>query len=144
MTARQTVDSMVRLLDLRQREVDRRLAEVAEKQALGERYRRNLEKLDALSRQPGGSGQTHPGIAMNSANYKIGVLHMAQTHRQELALHDADLAIARQQLAEASRRHEALRQLLEREQRSARRQENTREQKSQDEIAALVWQRRTA
>lgn len=142
--ARQTLDNMARLLELRQREVDRRLAEVADKQALGERYRRNLEQLDALCRQPGGRGATHPGIAMNSANYKLGVLQMAQNHREELALHEADLAVARQQLADASRRHEALRQLLERERRGVRQAEHTREQKSQDEIAILAWQRRPA
>lgn len=140
MSAAQTVNTLARLVQLRQREVDLRLAEIAEKQSVRERYQRNLAQLDALSR--GASGSATPVAAVNSAQYKQAVLLLASTHRSDLAQHDMDMQATRQALIEASRKREALNQLLLRERQNLQRDQSAREQKRQDEMAAQVWNRR--
>lgn len=140
----QSIASLARLAELRQREVERQQAEVAGKQRVRERYQRNLDRLDTLTRNVGASGAGLAVAALNSGNYKHSVMQLAHMHRNDLALHDADLAVARQALASASRQHESVNQLLERQRRDLQRVRDVEEQKRQDEMATLMWQRRPA
>ncbi|HVL46051.1 MAG TPA: flagellar FliJ family protein [Acidovorax sp.] len=142
--ARQAIASLDRLALLRQREVEREQAELAGKQRLRERYQRNLDRLDTLCRNVGASGSDLAVAALNSGNYKHTVMQLALEHRNDLALHDADLAVSRQALANASRQHESLNLLLERQRADLQRALATQEQKRQDEMAAQMWQRRDA
>ena len=144
MTSTNTLDNLARLVELRQREVDRRLTEIASKQGMRERYQRNLDQLESLWRGAVPPSKVTPSCALNHAHYKQSMLQLASTHRDELALHDADLAVSRQALAEASRQREVMEQLLTRERQSQRRAQELREQKRQDEMASLVWHRRLA
>lgn len=144
MTSANTLGNLARLVELRQREVDRRLTEIANKQGLRERYQRNLNQLEILWRGAAPTSQLTPSCALNHAHYKQSMLQLASTHRDDLALHDADLAVARQALAQASRQREVMEQLLNRERQNQRRVQDLREQKRQDEMASLVWQRRPA
>lgn len=150
-------EQLRRLIELRQREIDRRSAELADKLRLRERYQRNLAQLEALGSLctlgPAAGAQRPAslkpvtglaGLALNSAQYKQSMQQMADTHRQDLALHDADLAVTRHALAEVAREREALQQLLSRQRQREQQQQTMREQKGQDDLAAQVWLRRSA
>jgi|BarGraIncu00431A_1022009.scaffolds.fasta_scaffold12963_2 flagellar export protein FliJ len=144
MTTSHTLDNLARLVTLRQGEVDRRQAEIASKQSVRERYQRNLDQLDAMSRSTGSRNACSPSLALNDANYKQTVMRLANSHREDLALHDADMVAARQVLSEAFRRREVLAQLLERQRQTLQRAQLVREQKDQDEMATKAWYRRLA
>lgn len=141
MTATKSMQSLSRLVALREQEVDRLTADVAAKQALRERYLGNLERLERLCESTGASGALPPVLSMNCAAYKQAVMQLAASHRQDLALHEADMAVAQQALLAASRRHEVLDQVLVRQQDRRRQAQQTQEQKRQDELATQVWWR---
>lgn len=144
MTTEHTLDNLTRLVELRQRTVDRKQAEVADKQNVRERYQRNLDRLDTLCSNVGPSGVSTLAFSLNNANYKQAVMQLASAHRDDLALHDADLAVSRRALAEAARQREAVDQLLARQRQALQRAQTVQEQKRQDEMASLVWHRRPA
>lgn len=144
MTTEHTLDNLARLVELRQRTVDRKQAEVADKQNVRERYQRNLDRLDTLCSNVGPSGVSTLAFSLNNANYKQTVMQLASAHRDDLALHDADLAVSRRALAEAARQREAVDQLLARQRQALQRAQTVQEQKRQDEMASLVWHRRPA
>jgi len=144
MTNRHTLNNLARLVTLRQSEVDRQQAEIASKQSVRDRYQRNLDQLDAMSRNTATRNACSPTLALNDANYKQTVMRLANSHREDLALHDADMAAARQVLSEASRRREVLAQLLVRERQTVQRAQLAREQKDQDEMATKAWYRSLA
>lgn len=150
-------DSLSRLIELRQREIDRRSAELADKLRLRERYQRNLAQLEALGslctlgpahsaelKAPRQLAGAMAGLALNNAHYKQSMQQLAATHRQDLALHEADLAVTRHALAEVAREREALQHLLTRQQQREQHVRSVREQKGQDDLAAQVWLRRSA
>jgi flagellar export protein FliJ len=136
-----SLHSLNRLVDLREREVDRLKAEVGAKEATRQRYRGNLDRLEALCTGSGASGTMPPTLALNCAGYKQSVLELAASHRQNLSLHEADMAVTQRALMAASQRHEVLGQVLARHQERGRQAEQVREQKRQDELAAQVWAR---
>lgn len=130
-----------RLVDLRALEVDRLQAEMVAKEAVRRRYLGNLDRLDAFYADSGASGSLPPILALNCGEYKQAVLHLAATHRESLARHEAEMAVMQRALTAASCRREVLGTVLARKQ--ARRHEaaEVREQKRQDELAAQVWSR---
>lgn len=138
---------MQRSLDLmitvRERELERRVADLARKQALGARYLGNVQKLEQLARQLGGS--TGPvldaGLAANRAAYQQGVQALAEAQKQELALHEADAAHTRQAVQTLARRQQALGQVLDRSLAQSQAEQQRREQKSQDAMAGQAWLR---
>jgi flagellar export protein FliJ len=145
MNPQRTVDSLARLIELKQQQVDQLAAEVAGKEALRQRYRHNLERLGALAAGSGASGApASPALALNRANYKQSVLTLMVSHQQELALHEADMAAAQRALTEASRKREVLVRTLEQKQDVLQRAQAVREQKRQDDLAAQVWWRQRA
>jgi flagellar biosynthesis chaperone FliJ len=143
MNARQPLENLTRLAQLRQLEVDRHLVDVTSKEGLRERYQRNLDRLEALFQRSSGNYRS-PSLALNQANYKQIVMQLSSLHREELALHEADIAASRRALAEISRQHEAIQQLLTRERQNIKRTETVQEQKLQDDMASKVWLRRRA
>jgi len=135
------LDSLKRLVELRSREVDRLSADMATKQGERARYLGNLERLEQLRASVGASGLASPALALNCADYKQAVTAIAAAHREDLALHEADMALAQQALIAAARRHEVLDQVHARKHDEAQRQARAGEQKQQDDLAAQVWLR---
>ncbi|MBX5461008.1 MAG: flagellar FliJ family protein [Steroidobacteraceae bacterium] len=146
--------SLGRLADLRAREVERLSADFASREATRSRFLGNLARLEKLCETSGASGaplqtgrsglpgaRLSPSLSLNCGSYKQAVLRMAHAHRVDLALHEADMAIARRALIAAARRRDAINKELARQQRTVRRSQNTREQKRQDDLALEVWRR---
>lgn len=146
--------SLGRLADLRAREVERLSADFASREATRSRFLGNLARLEKLCETSGASGaplqtgrsgsrggQLLPSLSLNCGSYKQAVLKMAHAHRVDLALHEADMALARGALIAAARRRDAINKELARQQRTVRRSQNTREQKRQDDLALEVWRR---
>lgn len=133
--------SLSRLVDVRKREVDRLAADVATKQAISQRYSSNLERLERLYKGVGPSGATSPALSLNCAQYKQSVMQLADSHREDLALHQADMAVAQRVLVDASRRQEVLGRVLESRQEEQQRSADARRQKAEDDLAVQVWYR---
>jgi len=137
-----------RLNVLREQDVDRLGAELTGKFAIRQRYLANLARLEQLCVSSGPSGGPFaenavlsPALSLNCGGYKLGVMRLAQAHRQDLALHESDLAHTRRQMIEAARRQQGLGQVLQREHCALQRSGIVREQKRADEMAAQVWMR---
>lgn len=150
MSSGRHLNSLKRLVELREREVDRLSADVAAKHAVRDRYRANLERLEHLYRSSGASGSPLPArqgavlspvLSLNCAGYKQAVMKMAEAHRTDLSLQEADVAVAQRALAAAVRRHESLDLVLERQLQGMRRLRESTEQKRQDELASQTWWR---
>lgn len=133
--------SLFRLADLREREVERLTADMANKTMLRERYRNNLERLETLYQSVGATGAYSPALSLNCAQYKQSVMQMVEAHRGDLSLHEANMAIAQEALMAAARKHEALNQLLEQRQNEERHAQVVQEQKHQDDVATQTWLR---
>jgi flagellar export protein FliJ len=139
-----TTRSLSTLVDLRGREVDRLAATMAEKQAVRDRYQKNLDRLERLC--AGSSGDTRPGalspmLSMNHAGYKQTVLAMVDTHRQDLALHEADMVVTQRALNTASLKREVLGQVLDEQSARIRQARDRQEQKRTDDMATQAWAR---
>lgn len=135
------IKSLARLAQLRQRDVDQRQAELANRQTLSARARRNVDQLDDLWRNSRPTGLTTPSLWLNSANYKQTVLQIATVHREDLARHEAATGLARQALLLATRRQGAVEQVLTQRVEAQAREQEVQEQKRQDEMASQVWHR---
>ena len=148
------VKSLSTLVNLREQEVERLTTDVAAKQAVRERYRRSLARMEQLCRDSGASsdagGDTVPGaltpmlspaLSLNCAAYKQSVMQMADAHRADLALHEADMAVAQRALHAAVNKREVLDTVLQRQLGTLQRQQAAREQKREDDLAAQVWMR---
>jgi flagellar export protein FliJ len=137
-------NSLTLLLQLRQKELDRSQAELASRQAVRERYQRSVERLETLWRSSSTNDTLTPALSLNCANYKQTVLQLASVHRADLLRHEVTVDSAQQAVVQASREHGALEQMLARQRLALTRAQNQREQKRQDEMAGMVWQRRLA
>lgn len=133
--------SLGRLVDLRAREVERLTAEVAAKQAVRQRYLDNLARLEELRDSSGPSGALPPVLSLNCAAYKHTVMMLADAHRDDLAVHEAEMARAQQALTAAALKREVLGQVHARQLRSVAGEQAVAEQKRQDELASQVWWR---
>ena len=120
-------NSLSRLIDLRERELEQHQAKLAAKQQLRDRQAAMVTRLEQLSQQIGPTGAAVPSLAANSAAYKQAVLQWAEQQRQAM------LAVARKQ--------EAYGQLLGRVVSRAQQAEERQQQKFQDDLASQVWQR---
>jgi len=141
MTEQDKLRSLGRLVDLRNREVDRLTADMAGRQATRARYRSNIERMELLARDGGTSGSLPLSQSLNCADYKQAMLQLVSAHRQDLGLHEADMAVAQQALVAAARRREVLGQVLEQRQQDAVRVQVAQQQKRDDELASQVWWR---
>jgi flagellar export protein FliJ len=133
------IHSLSRLVDVREREVDRLQSELAAKEAVRVRYQGNLERMAALCAESGPSGALPAALRVNCANFKQQVLQMADVHRQDLALHEADMAVSQRALAAAAVKNEVLGEVLARQRRQVQRAEACVERKREDDLASQVW-----
>ncbi|MCC6069943.1 flagellar FliJ family protein [Massilia sp. GCM10020059] len=139
MSLKNTINSLGTLVHLRGIEVDRLQAEMAAQQATSARYRANLERLDSLAEGSGPSGALPLALALNCGQYKQAVMQMADTHRTDLSLHEANMALSQRALASAWTRRELLGQVLEQKQDAAGLAQQRVDRKRQDDLATQAW-----
>jgi len=133
--------SLGRLLAVRERAVDRLSAQMAEKARVRDRFRVNLERMAGLCAGDPAPGVQPLALAMNFGHYKQAVLRMADTHRADLVLHEADMAVTQRALQAASRAREALDGVLALKQQRRQEAERRTQQRHADEIASQRWSR---
>lgn len=141
MTQARTIKSLSTLVAMRDREVDSLMADVATKQAMCERYQHNLERMARLCEAPVVHNGTSPVHALNNGHFKASIMELAELHRQDLALHKADMAVSQQALQAAARGREVLEQVLGKQRGVLAKAQASREQKRQDDMATQVWLR---
>lgn len=141
MNSQNMKQSLSQLMALRERELEQHQAQLATKQQLRDRYAATVQRLEQLNTQIGPTGAAVPSLAHNNADYKQAVMQWAEQQRQDLALHEADMAVQRQAMLAVARKQEAYAQLLARAEVRARSEQMRREQKFTDDVAGQVWQR---
>lgn len=139
MKREQTIASLGTLVQLRSLDVDRLQADLASQEATRARYQNNLARLDALATGSGATGSLPPALALNCGAYKQNVLAMAELHRTDLALHEANMAVAQRKLTEAWTKRELLGKVLEQQESAHAREQERALRKREDDIATQSW-----
>lgn len=151
MSAPRRIRQLGRLVDLREREVNRLSAEMADKRIVRQRYLDNLARLEELCVSTGATGTQRPSghaaealspaLSLNVGGYKQAVMAMAAAHRTDLSLHESEMLNTQRLMTVAVRKHEALDQVLDRRKVGLQRNREVSQQKRQDDLAAQVWLR---
>jgi flagellar export protein FliJ len=139
MKREQTIASLGTLVQLRSIAVDRLQADLASQEATRARYQNNLARMDALATGSGASGALPLALALNCGAYKQNVMAMADLHRVDLALHEANMAVAQRKLTDAYTKRELLGKVLEQQQELASRDQDRAIRKREDDIATQSW-----
>lgn len=147
MNRRDQIHSLGTLVQLRSSEVDRLQTELARQEATRARYQANLERLTSLAEGSGASGNSAgnsagrlaPALALNCGQYKQAVFALADHHRTDLQLHEANMAVSQRNLAQAWTRRELLGKVLEQQQDALAREQARAARKREDEIATQSW-----
>ncbi|WP_343729619.1 flagellar export protein FliJ [Duganella sp.] len=139
--SQQKIRNLTTLVALRNTEVERLQTEMAEKASVRERYQKNLERLTSLYTNSGASGNLHPALAGNCGDYKQAVMAMADSHRLDLHMHEADMAVSQQALNKAWAKREVMDMVLTKEQKVYNQQKNVKERKQHDDLATQLWLR---
>jgi flagellar export protein FliJ len=146
MTKQTTIDSLGTLVRLRSTEVERLQADLAKQEATRVRYQTSVERLTGLAVGSGPSGQSghaagalSPVLAANCGNYKQAVFALADTHRIDLQLHEADMAVSQRRLAQAWTRRELLGKVLAQQETAFAREQDRAQRKREDDIATQSW-----
>lgn len=139
MNRRDAIQSLDTLVELRSIEVDKLQTELARQEATRARYQANLERLGALAVGSGASGQLAPALALNCGQYKQAVFALADHHRTDLQLHEANMAVSQRHLAQAWTRRELLGKVLGQQQDLLAREQDRAARKREDEIATQSW-----
>ncbi|MGB9991778.1 flagellar FliJ family protein [Massilia sp. SM-13] len=129
------------LVALRTTELEKLQSEQAAKELMAERYRKNLERLNQLAINSGASGKLPMALASNCGDYKQAVLQMADNHRLDLTMHEADMAVSQRALNAAWTRREVLGQVLEKKQAVVDTEKRVQERKQHDDLATQLWLR---
>jgi flagellar export protein FliJ len=135
------IRSLSTLVELRSREVERLQADTAAKAAVRQRYQNNLQRLESLCTDSGASGALPLALSANCGNYKQAVMETADTHRLELSLHEADMAVTQRALTAAWCKQQVLGKVLDQQQLCVMNAREKAEQKRQDELAMQMWHR---
>lgn len=135
----QTIASLGTLVQLRSLDVDRLQADLASQEATRVRYQNNLARLDALTSGSGATGALPPALALNCGAYKQNVLALADLHRTDLALHEANMAVAQRKLSDAWTRRELLGKVLEQQESALAKEQDRIARKREDDIATQSW-----
>ena len=107
-----------------------------------------MERLTALAVGSGASGNSMghgsggrlaPALALNCGHYKQAVFALADSHRTDLHLHEANMAVSQRNLAQAWTRRELLGKVLEQQQGALAREQERAARKREDEIATQSW-----
>jgi flagellar export protein FliJ len=141
MTPPTKIRSLSTLVNLRTTEVERLQTEMAAKESLRERYQKNLDRLTGLYQNSGASGKLPLALASNCGDYKQAVMQMVDSHKLDLTMHEADMAVSQRALNAAFVKREILGQVLQKEQKALANQEQAKERKQQDELATQLWLR---
>ena len=144
MKRQNTIHSLGTLVQLRTTEVDKLQTELARQEATRARYQSNVERLTALAEGSGASGtaaagRLAPALALNCGHYKQAVFALADHHRTDLQLHEANMAVSQRNLAQAWTRRELLGKVLEQQQDALAREQDRAARKREDEIATQSW-----
>jgi flagellar export protein FliJ len=147
MSKQNTIDSLGTLVRLRSSEVDRLQADLAKQEAVRARYQTNVTRLTALAEGSGASGHVaaqpaarlSPALAVNVGNYKQAVFALADSHRTDLHLHEANMAVSQRNLAQAWTRRELLGKVLAQHEAAHGREQDRAQRKREDEIATQSW-----
>jgi flagellar export protein FliJ len=133
------IKSLDTLVDLRSIEVDKLQTELARQEATRARYQANLARLTSLAEGSGASGHLAPALALNCGHYKQAVFALADNHRTDLQLHEANMAVSQRNLNAAWTRRELLGKVLEQQQVLLSREQERAARKREDEIATQSW-----
>jgi hypothetical protein len=144
MTQARTIKSLATLIALRENAIDRLRAEMAEKSRTRDRFHENLERLSSLCAGSGPHDAVSSALFINAAGYRQAVTQLADAHRVDLALHEADMARTQIALNAAAQKREVLGQVLLQRQRQMDDAERRVEQRGQDELATQLWFRGVA
>ena len=134
-----TIDSLGTLVKLRSLDVDRLQADMASQEATRARYQNNLARLDSLTAGSGATGALPPALALNCGASKQNVMAMADLHRTDLALHEANMAVSQRTLAAAWTKRELLGKVLEQQESAFAREQDRVVRKREDDIATQSW-----
>lgn len=127
------------LVALRSTEVERLQVEMAGKESLRERYQRSVDTLTGLYQASGASGNLPLALAGNCGDYKQAVMQMADSHRLDLHMHEADMAVSQRALNAAYAKREVLGQVLDQKQQIHQQAQRQQERKQHDELATQLW-----
>ena len=144
MKRQDTIHSLDTLVQLRTTEVDKLQTDLARQEATRARYQANLARLTSLAEGSGASGtaaagRLAPALALNCGHYKQAVFALADHHRTDLQLHEANMAVSQRNLAQAWTRRELLGKVLDQEQGALARERERAARKREDEIATQSW-----
>jgi flagellar export protein FliJ len=139
MSREDTIHSLDLLVRVRGSEVERLQAGLVRQEATRSRYQANLDRLAALAEGSGASGALAPALALNCGQYKQAVFALADTHRTDLHLHEANMQVAQRELAAAWTRAEVLGMVLEKQQAAAGRERERAVRRREDETATAAW-----
>jgi len=144
MNAKRMEHKLGQLMTLRESELDKHQAQLAIKEQLRQRYAATVQRLEQLNAQVGPCSSSLASLAHNSGDYKQAVQQLADQQRQQLALHEADIATQRQAMLVVARQQQAYGELRLRAQSQRDGEQKRAEQKLTDELASQVWRRRPA
>jgi flagellar export protein FliJ len=142
MTRATTIRSLGTLVQVRTAQVERLEADVAGQEATRVRYQNNLDRLTALTHGSGASGAAlalNPALALNCGAYKQNVMALADSHRVDLSLHAANMAVSQGRLKDAWVGRELLGKVLAREQSAHAAGQERVIRKREDDIATQSW-----
>ncbi|GAB3391165.1 flagellar FliJ family protein [Massilia agri] len=139
MKREQTIASLGTLVQLRSLDVDRLQADLASQEATRVRYQNNLARLSELATSSGATGALPPALALNCGAYKQNVMAMADLHRTDLALHEANMAVAQRKLSDAWTKRELLGKVLEQQESALSKEQDRIVRKREDDIATQSW-----
>ncbi len=141
MTDKHLIRNLHTLVALRSTEVEKLQAAQAAKELTAERYRKNLERLHSLAVNSGPSGSLPLALAANCGDYKQAVLAMADSHRLDLTMHEADMAVSQRALTQAFVKREVLGQVLKKNEKALAGRQAVQERKVHDDLATQLWLR---
>jgi len=139
MNKQNNIDSLGTLVRLRSTEVERLQADLARQEATRARFQNSVERLTDLAVGSGPSGALSPVLAANCGNYKQAVFALADSHRTDLHLHEANMAVSQRKLAQAWTRRELLGKVLAQQEDALAREQDRAQRKRDDEIATQSW-----
>lgn len=138
-----TIDSLGTLVRLRSSEVERLQTDLARQEAVRARYQTSVARLTALAEGSGPSAQAAaslcPALAVNVGNYKQAVFALADSHRIDLHLHEANMAVSQRNLTQAWTRRELLGKVLAQHEAAHAREQDRANRKREDDIATQSW-----
>ena len=135
------IRNLTTLVALRNTELEKLQSEQAAKEAMAERYRKNVARLQQLAINSGASGKLPIALASNCGDYKQAVLQMADHHRLDLTMHEADMAVSQRAVNAAWAKREVLGQVLEKKQAVVDTEKRVQERKQHDDLATQLWLR---